>query len=78
MTDDHSLFTSSINPFAINLNNMVEEEVNSHSQTSSVLVIEDESHGYAGRDLIGEKVVLSSRLPITKVPSMGYRRTKPL
>ena len=32
VTSDHSLFTSSINPFAINLNNMVEEEDNnSHS-----------------------------------------------
>ena len=55
---------------------MVEEEVNSHEQTSFVLAI-DESNEDVARDLTGIKVIASGRLPITK-ERKGYRRTKTL
>ena len=77
VTSEYSLFTSSVNPFAINLNNMAEEEENnSVSQTSTVLKLDDDSIQDADRDCVGEKLAVSGRLPTTKVPYLGYRRTK--
>ena len=72
VTSEYSLFTSSVNPFAINLNNMVEEEEKrSHSETSAALKLDDDSIQDADRDLAGEKLVVSGRLPINKVTYLG-------
>ena len=53
-----------------------EEENNSVSQTSTVLKLDDDSIQDADRDCVGEKLAVSGRLPTTKVPYLGYRRTK--